>query len=346
ALVVLRKQISKPATDGNGIVSSKNYKKNHISAFPATNLLCQLSKCKELYFSQKEPTKTNLEKISPLSRLQNTVFWLLLLAFSMLGTRMHFWQLESQQQQARYQNIQQEAEQLTERITHLEAEVNQLRERSGLHNRPPVATNFQIAENSGGSAKSIPTEQLLKTVRRRLSLLTTKFQDSVKPALTAKLASEAIQPWGLPIDTAAEITSHFGIRRNPFGYDRYEFHDGIDFAGDYGTPVRATAPGIIVAAGRNGGYGNEVQIQHESGYVTYYSHLSKILVGQGTRVRRGDSIGYVGSTGRSTGPHLHYAIYHQGEAVNPIYYLGWSQTTLAQGKNNTSTPSTVASSGY
>ncbi|MES2987238.1 MAG: M23 family metallopeptidase [Pseudomonadota bacterium] len=98
-------------------------------------------------------------------------------------------------------------------------------------------------------------------------------------------------------------------------------HAGVDIPGAIGTPIYATADGVISHAGRQGGYGNLVQINHGRGIETRYGHLSKIIVSDNTRVKRGQLIGLMGSTGRSTGSHLHYEVRVDGKAVNPIPFL-------------------------
>lgn len=113
------------------------------------------------------------------------------------------------------------------------------------------------------------------------------------------------------------ITSGFGMRRHPIlGYSR--MHSGLDFKASYGTPIYAVTDGTVAFAGRKGGYGNFVQLNHGGGLASGYGHMSRFAVSAGTRVRRGQIIGYVGSTGLSTGPHLHYELYRGGRAVNPM----------------------------
>ncbi len=116
---------------------------------------------------------------------------------------------------------------------------------------------------------------------------------------------------------SARITSRFGLRRHPIlGYAR--MHKGIDFGARWGSPIVASADGVVSRAGWAGGYGKQVRIAHESAITTSYSHMSRILVAPGSNVRQGQLIGYVGSTGLSTGPHLHYETYRAGQAVNPL----------------------------
>lgn len=112
------------------------------------------------------------------------------------------------------------------------------------------------------------------------------------------------------------VSSNFGMRRHPIlGYSR--MHRGIDFRAGYGTPILAATDGRVTAAGTAGGYGKQVRIAHPGGLATSYSHMSRILVRPGQQVRQGQVIGHVGSTGLSTGPHLHYELYRNGVPVNP-----------------------------
>ena len=135
------------------------------------------------------------------------------------------------------------------------------------------------------------------------------------------LADGAIAiPSEKPIRTA-EFTSGFGSRSDPFRHGA-SFHPGIDLAAKTGTPVYATAEGTVLRAGWNsGGYGNLVEIDHGRGIITRYGHMSAVLVSAGQRVTRGQQIGRVGSTGRSTGPHLHYEVRIDDSPVNPIPFM-------------------------
>ena len=115
---------------------------------------------------------------------------------------------------------------------------------------------------------------------------------------------------------ARRISSGFGLRFHPLlGYSR--FHRGVDYAAAQGTPVRAVSDGMVVEAGWSGGYGQLVRLRHAGAMGSGYAHLSQILVAPGTRVRQGEVIGRVGSTGLATGPHLHFEVYRGGEAVDP-----------------------------
>ncbi len=130
-----------------------------------------------------------------------------------------------------------------------------------------------------------------------------------------------------PVHTLA-FTSNFGIRSDPFR-GTAAMHAGVDIPGPVGTPIYATADGIVSHAGLQGGYGNLVELNHGKGIATRYGHLSKILVADHARVTRGQLIALMGSTGRSTGPHLHYEVRIDGHAVNPVPFLTTADYLLA-----------------
>lgn len=122
---------------------------------------------------------------------------------------------------------------------------------------------------------------------------------------------------GLTAPVSGRLTSGFGLRRHPIlGFSR--MHAGVDYAAPSGTPIYAASAGRVIYAGRHGGHGNYVRLSHDGRLGTGYAHMSRIAVQAGQRVRQGQVIGYVGSTGLSTGPHLHYEVYRNGGAVNPI----------------------------
>jgi murein DD-endopeptidase MepM/ murein hydrolase activator NlpD len=129
----------------------------------------------------------------------------------------------------------------------------------------------------------------------------------------------AYTPMGYP--HLGTITSGYGHRENPFTGENVETHKGLDIRANYGDAVKCTANGEVVFAGSRGGYGNCIVIKHGNGFETYYGHLSKILVKVGEDVSAGSNIGKVGSTGRSTGPHLHYEVHKNGKTINPRSFL-------------------------
>ena len=159
-------------------------------------------------------------------------------------------------------------------------------------------------------------EERVATRRSSLGQLAVTMQKDV-PGASSFLGDDTpvTTPTGWPTD--GFISSGYGLRWNGA-----EFHQGIDIAAEMGTPIVATADGVVTLAGWNaGGYGNMVDIDHGSGVSTRYGHASAVVVTAGQRVRRGQIIAYVGSTGHSTGPHLHYEVRLSGQPVNPTSYL-------------------------
>ncbi len=141
-----------------------------------------------------------------------------------------------------------------------------------------------------------------------------------KTAIVNHLDYLAHRPTGLPV-TGARISDPFGWRWSPFGWGR-QFHNGIDFAHDWWEPVVATGDGVVVHAGpKSGGYGYAVIVDHGYGFRTLYAHLIDWNVKVGQQIKRGEVLGWVGSTGYSTGPHLHYEIHLNGVPVDPMPYL-------------------------
>ena len=197
---------------------------------------------------------------------------------------------------------------------------------------PPAETDSAVQEGdaapapTGGAPHALTTDEVgealtmleERTAVRRTSIgqLAVMMQKDV-PGASSFLGGDTpvTTPTGWP--TNGFISSGYGLRWNGA-----EFHQGIDIAAEMGTPIVATADGVVTIAGWNaGGYGNMVDIDHGSGVSTRYGHASAVVVTVGQRVRRGQIIAYVGSTGHSTGPHLHYEVRLSGQPVNPTSYL-------------------------
>lgn len=197
---------------------------------------------------------------------------------------------------------------------------------------PPAETDSAVQEGdaapapTGGAPHALTTDEVgealtmleERTAVRRTSIgqLAAMMQKDV-PGASSFLGGDTpvTTPTGWPTD--GFISSGYGLRWNGA-----EFHQGIDIAAEMGTPIVATADGVVTIAGWNaGGYGNMVDIDHGSGVSTRYGHASAVVVTAGQRVRRGQIIAYVGSTGHSTGPHLHYEVRLSGQPVNPTSYL-------------------------
>lgn len=148
-------------------------------------------------------------------------------------------------------------------------------------------------------------------------------------ALQAARETSTALPLAAPV-ASGSISSGFGVRSDPF-LGKAAMHTGIDFVAEAGSAVRATAAGKVVFAGDNGTYGRMVEIDHGNGLTTRYAHMSSILVGLGDAVTTGALVGRVGSTGRSTGPHLHYELRRTGDAVDPARYLRAGRRITALG---------------
>ena len=166
-----------------------------------------------------------------------------------------------------------------------------------------------------------PTKKSDK-IARRLYILSKSFDEISRLAANKKdmLASiPAIQP--IKARNLGSISSGFGVRIDPI-YKVPKFHSGLDFTARLGTPVYVTGDGKVAKVEYNrGGYGMDILIDHGFGYKTLYAHLSKFYVSAGQKVKRGELIGAVGNTGKSTAPHLHYEVMKNGEKINPVYFL-------------------------
>jgi len=164
--------------------------------------------------------------------------------------------------------------------------------------------------------------QTLNNLSRRMSYQNRSY-DEISKLIDKKedllAGTPAIQP--VSNKDLSRVASGFGYRIDPV-YKTTKFHAGLDFAAPQGTPIYATADGIIKTAGNTGnGYGNHVVISHGYGYETLYGHMVRVKVRAGLRVKRGEVIGWVGSTGKSTGPHCHYEVHKNGAVVDPIYFF-------------------------
>jgi murein DD-endopeptidase MepM/ murein hydrolase activator NlpD len=164
---------------------------------------------------------------------------------------------------------------------------------------------------AGGPALDAATAEALETRASRLEAVLLMYESALR--------ERARIPSIWPVE--GESTDSFGFRGNPFGGGGSEFHPGQDIAAPRGTPVFAPADGRVVEAGWKNGYGQTVVLDHGNGLFTRYGHLSKVEVTAGQELRRGAELGQVGSTGRSTGPHLHYEVRVGDLPVSPLYYL-------------------------
>lgn len=226
-----------------------------------------------------------------------------------------------QEQAQKIQELQQMAEKNQKQLAYLSKLEDQVRsqmEKSGAQ-LPPKSDASVYAGKGGASLGSASEVSFMLEQEKNISLQAkAKAEDFQKllGAIENENYRRDVTPSQWPTD-GGFISSPFGGRPNPFsGYGR-DWHPGIDIAVDYGTPVYASAAGYVQQAGWYGGYGKYIRLGHDFGYETAYGHMSRLAVSAGSFVKKGDIIGYVGSTGYSTGPHLHFEILKYGEQVNP-----------------------------
>ncbi len=211
--------------------------------------------------------------------------------------------LEAKQNQDRYYG----------RLAMIETTSRKLAEVSGVSHAPDLSKNIGSGGPSTADMKSL--DQATSTLERELS--------QIKEIVDSRQIKLASTPSTWPV--RGYVSDGFGSRSNPYGGGGYEMHPGLDIATTFGTAIEATADGVVLFSGVQGGYGNVVMIDHGYGVTTRYGHLSRIDVEVGERVHRGKQLGAVGSTGRSTGPHCHYEVRLQDRPVNPMNYLPLSQ---------------------
>lgn len=215
------------------------------------------------------------------------------------------------------------ASKLSKRVSILELELNYLSQRVGIErNKINKTVPNRSTYAQGGIALS--AYQLLEAVDKQLDAVD-QLKGKVVPAIEEHVARRAASPYGMPLLDPVRFSSFYGARPSPFD-GRREFHTGIDMTVPSGSPIYATAPGVVLAANFAGGYGNRVLIDHGYDLKTLYGHMSKMTVKSGAFVERGQLIGYVGSTGRSSGPHLHYGVYLQKKSIDPKPYLEMNPT--------------------
>jgi len=219
--------------------------------------------------------------------------------------------IERENARLRAQNAKQlqELQKLNSRVNAVEDTSRKLAEMSGIE-----ATEQTTPRGQGGPARPVDSAAALSALESKTARLERQmwiYQEMVR--------GHGMIPSIWPVD--GELEGGFGGRRNPFGGRGFEFHEGQDIDAEYGDPVIAAGNGRVTIAGRQRGYGNVVYIDHGAGLSTRYGHLSQINVAVGQSVTRGQKIGLVGSTGRSTGPHLHYEVRINNQPVDPKRYL-------------------------
>lgn len=183
---------------------------------------------------------------------------------------------------------------------------------------PPTGGPEESVETAAGSAQVPEIEQALSSLQAQVDDRERQLM-ALESLLASRQLGQRMLPGGLPL-IGGWISSHFGYRSDPFT-GRGAFHAGVDFAGVPGSKVLAVGPGVVVFSGYKNGYGNVVEIQHTTGYLTRYGHNSRNLVRTGQSVERNQAIAIIGSTGRSTGTHVHFEVEKDGKVLNPMRYL-------------------------
>ncbi|MDQ6651962.1 MAG: M23 family metallopeptidase [Acidobacteriota bacterium] len=214
--------------------------------------------------------------------------------------------VENESLRAENERQRQELNELSNRVEAVEDTSRKLAEKSGVVNEPALP-------GTGGPALPLDAHSLA-ALEDKMNKLERNMH-----AYESVLRERGYTPTVWPV--VGKLESGFGGRRNPFGGSSYEFHSGQDIEAAWGDPVVAGASGLVTFVGWQNGYGQLVVVDHGGGLTTRYGHLSHIDVAQGQTVARSQFIGRVGSTGRSTGPHLHYEVRINDEPVNPLQYL-------------------------
>ncbi|CAN5746796.1 peptidoglycan DD-metalloendopeptidase family protein [soil metagenome] len=216
-------------------------------------------------------------------------------------------EFENQRLRAENESQRQELNELSNRVEAVEDTSRKLAEKSGV-----VPENAALP-GTGGPAMPLESDSLPMLEEKMAHL------EKDLHAYERVMRGRGYTPSAWPV--VGKLESAFGGRRNPFGGGTYEFHTGQDIDAPWGAPVFAGATGKVSFIGWQNGYGQLVVLDHGGGLTTRYGHLSHIEVSQGATVRRGEFVGRVGSTGRSTGPHLHYEVRINDQPVNPLQYL-------------------------
>ena len=246
---------------------------------------------------------------------------------------------QNESYKANYSLVQQRVKQLELQMTELESRDNEVY-RSIFESSPlPDSARLKDMETlkEVKLIQNLSSSDLLQNMIDQLNNLSvrTSFQDKSYVEITSMVKNKekllraipAIQP--VSNKNLSRVASGFGYRIDPL-YKDYRLHAGLDFTAPSGTPIYATADGVVQIAGFNtDGYGNKVVINHGFGYQTLYGHMARVKAKAGQSVKRGEVIGYIGNTGKSTGPHCHYEVIKRGMKVDPVYYF-YNDLTPAQ----------------
>ena len=214
-------------------------------------------------------------------------------------------------------------------VQRLETDKNEIAELNKIEalRKQNQAGGISASDGRGGPLKAIDFDYFKRKTLDEGMDAALQYADHLKDALLflhQKWRQEIdwlkTMPTGLPIDANARVSSTFGLRLDPLTH-RPSHHEGLDFVSPVGTPVVASAPGVVTRSEWSGAYGNLVEVAHAQGFHTRYAHLNERKVAEGVKITRGSEVGTLGNTGRSTGPHLPYEIMYKDEAINPTRIL-------------------------
>jgi len=250
-----------------------------------------------------------------------------LLAFSLFFFGLFSSYLRMSWKVSNYNSLRQEVETLRSRYQALQKEANQKAEQLASLQllASEVSVVYGIKQKLEGPVDLTADSKLVPTFRESLA-----EYDFLKSANYSMIHRNYVRQWQLNVRPSlwpvyGRLMSTYGSRMDPFSGEG-KFHSGVDLQAPMGTPVKASADGVIMIAGWSGGYGKMVLVDHGNGMQTMYAHLSRVYTVPGQEVRQGQIVGYSGSTGRSTAPHLHYEVRVGGTPINPYPYL--SKTSL------------------
>ncbi|MFQ3575142.1 MAG: M23 family metallopeptidase [Cytophagales bacterium] len=296
------------------------------------------------FYYDTETCKYEKIKTKPLDVLINFGAFVLLTVLLALGLNYFYSHLFDTKREARIRKENEELllkyELLSQDLTHLNKVLNDLQKRDDniyrvVFEAEPIPNSVRSAGVGGVERYKdilekdidnknvlISTSQKMDLLKKKLYIQSKSYDELLKMAQNKQLMLASI-PAIRPIKTTDlnSLASGFGMRIHPI-YKVKKMHTGVDFTARLGTPVYAAGDGKVITSGNSGtGYGNEIEINHGFGFVTKYAHLSGFKVRVGQKVKRGETIGFVGNTGTSVSPHLHYEVIKNGIKVNPINYF-------------------------
>ena len=212
--------------------------------------------------------------------------------------------------------------QLQAKLSQLEGMTRHVSEQTGVS----LPKQEEISDVSGQGGPFVPAPLSEESLRGEIETISLQLQEQnialamLESGLRERMVRRELLPSIMPVKGGARIGSHFGPRIDPFGGGR-AIHEGLDFVAEAGSDILAAAPGVVVKAGYHQEFGNMIEINHGGELITRYAHMASLKVAEGDVVRRGQTIGILGSTGRSTGPHLHFEVRIDNVPINPNKFL-------------------------